>query len=319
MLRQAGVPVIFDEEIRAYRMDRSLYLPPTNFTADEALAMIVLCEALGSGTQIPFYGSARSAAMKLLSLLPERLQLIVAERKRVIHIADTPGNPLHGLEETYTALEQATTGHKAVRIEYESLAEESTFSTKLFPYRMLYSRRSWYVIGRSSLHREVRTFHVGRIRQLVPLDESFEVPRRFSLRRYLRNAWHMIPEPGLDREVCVRFHPLVAQNVAEVFWHKTQRTRFLSDGSLEYRVTVSGLREISWWILGYGDKAEVIEPSELREMIAQHVANMVHKYQLGTSGTAEIPGTSETSGVPAPLSPAMKKHSRTRKQSRRKD
>ena len=67
----------------------------------------------------------------------------------------------------------------------------------------------------------------------------------------------MIPEKGRDSEVVVRFSKLVAQNVAEVNWHKTQRLAWRDDGTLDFHVTVSGLNEISWWILGYGDQAEV--------------------------------------------------------------
>ncbi len=50
----------------------------------------------------------------------------------------------------------------------------------------------------------------------------------------------MIPEKGRDREVVVRFSKLVAQNVAEVNWHKTQQVVFRDDGSADFRVTVSG-------------------------------------------------------------------------------
>ena len=45
------------------------------------------------------------------------------------------------------------------------------------------------------------------------------------------------------------------------------------------RVTVSGLYEISWWVLGYGDQAEVIKPVKLRRLIAGRVANMAETYR----------------------------------------
>ena len=51
--------------------------------------------------------------------------------------------------------------------------------------------------------------------------------------KHLGNAWRLIPEPGPDWEVCVRFSPLVAKNVAEITWHKTQQTSFNPDGSLD--------------------------------------------------------------------------------------
>ena len=88
------------------------------------------------------------------------------------------------------------------------------------------------------------------------------------------NAWSMIPDSGPDQEVVVRFQKQVAQNVAEVVWHKTQQLEFLDDGSLEYRASVSGLDEIAWWILGYGDQAEVLKPAKLRTLVAGRISKM---------------------------------------------
>ena len=179
----------------------------------------------------------------------------------------------------YDLLLAAIASRRNVRIRYRSLAEETEIVTRLSPYELFFSRRSWYVVGRSSLHRAKRTFNLGRIVRIEPLEDRFQVPRGFSIARYLRNAWHMIPEKGRDREVVVRFDRLVAQNVAEVNWHKTQRVVFRDDGSADFHVTVSGLQEISWWILGYGERAEVLEPPELRGLIAQHAARMAEKYR----------------------------------------
>ena len=179
----------------------------------------------------------------------------------------------------YDLLLEAIANRRNVRIRYRSLAEEKEIATRLSPYELFFSRRSWYVVGRSSLHRAKRTFNLGRILQIEPLEDRFQVPRGFSIARYLGNAWHMIPETGPDREVVVRFDRLVAQNVAEVNWHKTQRVVFRDDGSADFHVTVSGLNEISWWILGYGDQAEVLQPPELRQLIAQRAKGMADKYR----------------------------------------
>jgi proteasome accessory factor B len=73
---------------------------------------------------------------------------------------------------------------------------------------------------------------------------------------------------------------MVAQNVAEVSWHKTQRLEFQRDGSLIFEVDVSGLNEIVWWILGYGDQAEVLSPLKLRRLVAHRAKNMCRMYDL---------------------------------------
>ncbi len=278
VLRQAGVPVLFDDERQVYRIPGTYYLPPTNFTAEEALAVMVLCYELGRDSRLPFYEAAQSAALKLESSLPGRVRERLRDATAAVHINPQPSNPLIGQQPIYQQLLASIAARRAVRIEYDSFADRAVIHLRLAPYRLLFSRHSWYVIGRSSLHREVRTFNVGRIKQLTLLDEGFAMPRGFNIERYLGNAWHLIPEPGPDQDVVVRFSPLVAKNVAEVVWHKSQRVEERPDGSIDFHVRVSGIREISWWVLGYGDQAEVLKPARLRQLIAERAGRMVEMY-----------------------------------------
>jgi len=278
VLRQSGVPMQFDDVSQQYRIPGTYYLPPTNFTPEEALSLIVLCHELGSRSGIPFLGPARSAALKLESSLPGRLRGLLHDMADAVRIRPGPANPLPDHQPIFEQLLEAVSGRRRVRIRYDSLTEWEEIRTQLSPYQLLFSRRSWYVIGRSSLHRTTRTFNVGRILDLEVLDTRFQIPRGFSIERYLRNAWHLIPEPGPDQKVAIRFEKMVAQNVAEVAWHKTQALTFNDDGTLEFRVTVSGLNEISWWVLGYGDQAEVLRPAKLRRMVAERAERMVRRY-----------------------------------------
>jgi proteasome accessory factor B len=278
-LRQAGVPLSFDDQQQRYRIPGTYFLPPTNFTPEEALALIVLCHDLGDGLGLPFFGPARTAAVKLQSSLPSRLRERLRGLCDAVQVQAPSSNPLEGKQPLYEQLLEAIASRRSVRIRYQSLTEGQQIRTRLSPYRLLFSGRSWYVIGRSSLHRATRTFNVGRIRELERLDESYRIPRGFSVERYLRNAWHLIPERGRDHRVLIRFSKLVAQNVAEVAWHKTQQLTFRKDGTLDFRATVSGLGEISWWVLGYGDQAEVIEPAQLRRLVADRAVRMARCYQ----------------------------------------
>jgi predicted DNA-binding transcriptional regulator YafY len=279
LLRVSGVPLQFDEERQQYRLQDNFYLPPANFTTEEALSLIVLCHELGDQSGLPFLSSARSAAVKLESTLPGRLRDQLRELASALAIQPLPRNPLVGKQPVYEQLREALAQRCSVRIRYRSLHEGGEIRTKLQPYRLFFSRRSWYVAGRSSLHRATRTFNLSRVIEIEPLADRYKIPRGFTVERFLRNAWHLIPERGPDRDVVVRFSKMVASNVAEVHWHKTQQIRWNDDGTLDFRVTVSGLNEISWWILGYGDQAEVRRPEELRRLIARHAGRMAEIYR----------------------------------------
>ena len=109
------------------------------------------------------------------------------------------------------------------------------------------------------------------------LNEDYSPDPEFCLDDYFGNAWLMI-RGDTRHHVKIRFSKMVAANVDEVAWHKTQRTVYEDDGSLIFEVDVDGLREISWWILGYGDQAEVLEPPKLRKLIAKSAKHLLAIY-----------------------------------------
>jgi proteasome accessory factor B len=212
--------------------------------------------------------------VKLENSLPTALRRELKSVAQAIALGIPAADAIAGQETVYETLVNAIAERRVTKIVYQSLTEWETIGTDLRPYQLLFNRHSWYVIGGSSLHKGTRTFNLTRIRSCELLKQKYARPRGFSLERYLGNAWNLIPQQGPDDHVVVRFAPLVAKNVADVAWHRTQRLEFLPDGSLEFHVDVSGLTEIVWWILGYGDQAEVVAPPKLRRLVAQRAGNL---------------------------------------------
>lgn len=277
-LRHAGMPIDFDAEHDRYSFPNAYFLQPINLTPEEALSLVAMASELGHNDRLPFYDSAASAATKLKKSLPPLLQARLRKLRRAIVIQPSQVGLLVGKRQLYQGLVEARLSGKVVRIEYETGQHLPTINTNLRPYLLLFCRHSWYVIGRSSFHSDVRTFNLSRIISLDCTEKRFSVPRDFNIKRYLGNAWQLNPEPGHDHDVSIRFSPLVARNVSEVKWHSTQRLEFQADGSLIFNAQVSGLNEIFWWILAYGDQAEVIRPKELRRLVGQRAKKMVAIY-----------------------------------------
>ena len=275
-LAETGVAIVRDDDGQ-YRLADA---PdgPWGLTEDEAIGLLMLARTLGGGnTGLVGFEHLRSVADKLAAAMP------AAQRERAAKIIDlvemrlweraTPDRAAA----FYQLLLNAAVDRKRVRIRYRSLSEESFIETDLAPYRLLFAKRTWYCIGHSSVHRQVRTFHLGRIGTLEPLPKKFRIPKGFSLDEYFGTAWRLIREP-VDEHVVVDFGPLVANNVAEIAWHPSQSITWRNDGSIRFEVDVAGLHEISWWILGYGAQAEVVEPDALRELIRRQAETMVERY-----------------------------------------
>ncbi len=274
MLELAGVPYYFSRQSGGYKIANSFFLPPVNLTLDEALALLAVA---GQGRQLPLHRLIRDAACKIESVLPRPMQVEIARVVRGIHI-DWPAQARHStVELRFDQLQRAIGQRRKLLMTYISFYERSQIVTELSPYQLLYHQRAWYVIGHSGMHNSVRTFKLGRIKDLVALDKLYVPDEKFTLAGYLGNAWGIIPE-GRQYQVKLKFSPMVAANVAEVNWHRTQQVDFEPDGSAIFTATVDGLGEISWWILGYGDQVEVLQPPPLRQRLREMAKTLVAKY-----------------------------------------
>ena len=148
VLRLAGVPMEYDEQQQQYRIPGMNFLPPTNFTPEEALSLLVLCYNLGDQSGIPFNAPARAAAVKLESALPGRLREYLRETASAIQLRLGATSRASDALPVYQQLIDAIAQRRCVRIEYDSFSDRQLLRTRLSPYRLLFSRRSWYVFGR---------------------------------------------------------------------------------------------------------------------------------------------------------------------------
>jgi len=278
-IQEIGIQPLFSSSHRGYALPPEQFLPPINLNLQEALGLLLLVHKMRSQIQMPFKHSALLAAMKIESCLPPRVRRYCESTLARISVkagAQAPAPTTPGLDNTFALLQSAAAQRRKVCINYDSLFDGKAIQCELSPYHLFYNQRAWYVVGLSSAHKAVRTFKLNRIRNTEMLEEWFENDGkpRFDLAEYLGCAWLTIPE-GKMYHVRLRFAPKVANNVAEVQWHKTQKVTRNPDGSATVDFRVDGLGEIKWWILGYGDQVEVLAPAELRKTMAGIAHKMV--------------------------------------------
>ena len=278
MLEMAHIPYYYDSQSPGYRISKHFFLPPINLTLTESLAILMMTGRLRSGGRLPLMAQAARAAMKVESALPTGIREHVGGVLDRMHVSLGPVSGHEGLDDTFNELTGAIVERKVCRLVYISFHEAKQITTTIQPLRMAFIRRAWYLIAYSGRHKETRTFKLGRVRKLTVTDRTFIPPPEADEQNVFGEAWCMIPE-GKLYDVHLRFEKMVAGNVAEVHWHASQRVQWNDDGSIDFRVRVDGLGEITWWILGYGDRVEVIAPTSLRRRIAAVAANVGEKHR----------------------------------------
>ena len=278
MLQDSGIQLLYDPAVQGYWIPATTTVPPTELTFDEMLSLSVLGEGIGNTEHgIPFQLAGRNAALKLLSNLPDSIRTRISRIMDHVHVRLEVKHARNEGQEHYERALQAIGERRKIRLKYDCPSCQNPIVTLVSPYSLLYREQSWYIVGRSSVHRNTQTFQIGRILTSAITSDAYEIPPRFSIKRHFGNAWRMSRgKPTVD--VVVRFNPEAARCVSEVIWHPTQRLVWNKDGSLRFSVTVDGIHEISSWLLGFGEQAEVLSPQSLREMIISHVRRMMETY-----------------------------------------
>jgi predicted DNA-binding transcriptional regulator YafY len=148
----------------------------------------------------------------------------------------------------------------------------------LEPYTLLVYKKGLYLAGRSEGHGgEVRTFALDGFRDVEWLRGSrFDYPRDYRPEQLTEGAFGLIR--GEPTHVRIRFDSKVARYVQRRQWHPSQTFRRV-DGGVEMTMDVAGTTEVASWVLGFGDKAWVIEPASLTAEVHGEVDRIAAKYR----------------------------------------
>lgn len=277
--QELQVTIDYNRTTRKYEVrDTHQLLPSVGLTKLEAFSLVVLCREFGLKKSIPFFNTLNSASAKIQGYLSAETNAFIIKTYKNLEMYNVPVGINFNKQEFYRQVTDANRTHNTINIVYKSFTEGKKIKTKVNPYQVIFNHRNWFCIGYSSAHNQIRMFNVGRILELE-IGPTFEYPHDWTLAKYLRNAWNIIPEDGPDYHVIIDFTRIVGGNVEEIFWHKNQKTHWIDENTLRFETVVSGLKEISWWILGYGAEATVVQPPELRQMIADHVARLYKEYK----------------------------------------
>ena len=252
-----------------------LKLMPSAFTPSEALALVLAGHVAADRIRMPPTDAVRSALKKVNSLLSDQVDSTIRKMKRRVSVGIDLIRECN--TETLNEISKAVSGHNPLDITYYVPSRDQTTKRLVEPYGLTFRFGSWYLIGYCKLRNEMRTFGVDRIRGIRVRDDHFKYPADFDLEEYLNRGWQLQANAEPEH-VVLRFSKSWAKWISGCKFHPNQKMTEQEDGSLLFEVTVAGVEEIKHWILGFGDRVEVVEPASLREAIAETCARMAAMY-----------------------------------------
>lgn len=264
---------------RCYWIDRIDYLSNVRLSGGESLMLyLAMRRMIRQTSHAP--PMMVSALAKLTLALQHPLAKQLAETIEVIQDARLTDPARSQVWETLIRawLEQIT-----VRITYQKFysPEPSHYEVQPYLFEPAVLSEGVYLIGHSRTHGALRTFKVERIVGATLTTERFVRPDEIDVDTLLQHAWGIWYGEEIT-EVRLRFRDAaVARRVRETVWHPSQEIHELPDGGVEWVLKVAGVIELVPWIRGWGPDCEVLEPPELRKMIAQDMRRAAGLYEEG--------------------------------------
>lgn len=279
-LQELGLCRRYDATSGGYSLDAEASLPPMDLEQEEALGLL-LSQQTGCKLPSSYRRSADVAALKIQTKLSDPVRSYCNRALEAVSSRSYPETKTQQFDEVFEKLQQAIVACRRIRMTYWLSSEGGEISLELNPYRLHFDHPRWYLFARTVKGRPLKVFKLSRVRDVALLPKTFVRDRHVDPAEALGRAWSMQPEGRLFH-VKLRFSAEVAEAVLEVQWHRTQQVERQPDGSAVVEFRVDGLREITWWILSYGDQVEVLAPQALRQRVLGMAKNIVKAHEKNT-------------------------------------
>ncbi|MFC1994290.1 helix-turn-helix transcriptional regulator [Chloroflexota bacterium] len=269
-----NVPVYNDK--KRWKIDESHYLPPIRFTLPEALN-IFLTARLMLNYSHRYDPNVEATFTKLSAVLPQALAGQV--RKAMDWMQKLPKDEKH--LRILATVAEAWVSQRQLKITYRPLVAHKAMERIIKPYYIEPAApgHASYIIGYCHLKNSIRTFKIERIEAAELTSEPYVIPPDFDANEYLGSSWGIVVEEEVKTVRLRLVGPEIMRIMGETIWHPSQILEKQKDGSMIMTLNVTDTYELLSWILGWGEKVEVLEPPEIRDRIIQTIAAMRDVYK----------------------------------------
>ena len=202
-----------------------------------------------------------------------------AWRKKVAIVpANQPLIPPSYTEEVIETVHSALLSERQLEISYASREQGETKSYLVHPLGIVQRGAVTYLVATLYDYKDIRLLAVHRIISAQILNQPAKTPKQFNLAKYIYEGAFGF---GKDSEIklVVRFTKHASEHLRETPLSLDQQ--FVPDQAdwVCLRATVTDTAQLRWWLLGFGNQVEVIEPTSLREEFVNMSQSLHNIYQ----------------------------------------
>ena len=146
------------------------------------------------------------------------------------------------------------------------------------PYFLKIFRQRWYVTGLNVKENKIKTYALDRMKDVVVLQETFEIPDDFDAESYIKYSFGIVFSQGEVKNVSIKTDSRQAKYLRALPLHASQHELMHDTYSIfDYRLRITP--DFVQELLSYGPSITVINPPELKAMIVTSLEETLANYK----------------------------------------
>ncbi len=167
---------------------------------------------------------------------------------------------------------------RQLHVLYRTRDSETATEATIHPLAIIQRGAVTYLAATFFKYEDIRLLALHRIEQADILDEPVIRPKKFDVDRYIASGalgWG----DGERIRLEARFLADAAQHLYETPLSEDQVIATDGDSWVRLTATVANTPQLSWWLLGFGNTVEVLEPVKLRDEMRSATDGLHRLYQ----------------------------------------
>jgi predicted DNA-binding transcriptional regulator YafY len=278
-IRSSGVPIIDkkDGNQTRYSLERSarVIIPPKS-ARHELLAKYLIKATLPILRESGAIDSAQELSTSLEEEAPGEI-LPSTDMLESISLGHFTGSIDDGV---LTRIINAVAQQSWVRIEYKNKAVKyESFPCKIVPYM-----GRLYLVAWNDHFKDYSVYAIDEVTNIRTIREQRK-PHTFSLTSFMRNRFGLWEaEDKRSKLIRVRIQDeRIASLFRKKYWHPTQAFTSDNTGALIIEMQAGVSPELVSWVLHWAPNIEVLQPNELKEMVAERAKKLLDQMNAQTN------------------------------------
>ncbi len=272
---------IADGRSKRYRIANGLdglYQSPT---AEELATLAACAEALRAEGAVVRAAALENLEAKVRSAMRSRvLTRLVPDLEALVRaecVAVQAGPRIAEDETVLATLRMALLSMRKVAFDYDGGSQPGGRRV-VTPYGLLFGRQNYLVGDDGAADDTVKHWRLDRMSTLTVLDEAGAPPDDFDLRRHAEGSFGIFKDG--EEDVVLRISAEASPEAGRWRFHPTQTVEPLPDGGFRVRFRTSGMLELAWHLMTWGDQVTVEGPARLKATLREEVAKLARHVGL---------------------------------------